>query len=77
MVLFVPLLVLLALFFGVINRDYLDHSFLMSDTFQLDGIFIRHACSCFHPHHSPNRSVTIKNIYAAMVWININKQAYA
>ena len=35
MVLFVPLLVLLALFFGVINRDYLDHSFLMSDTFQI------------------------------------------
>ena len=35
MVLFVPLLILLALIVGVINRDYIEHSFLISDTFQL------------------------------------------
>ena len=35
MVLFVPLLILLALFVGVINRDYIEHSFLMSDTLEL------------------------------------------
>ena len=39
--LFIPLLILIALFIGVFNRDYIEHSFLISDTFQLGmGIYI-------------------------------------